>query len=110
MATPGVVAAGKGGQFRLGSAVMGNKPKDDSSLTGDHLLGVVRLHVAVVLPASLRLPLLPGLLGVERVSIVLQNDDLDEDTRFKDIALISRTFDVLPPLTFESRFWLVFRF
>lgn len=47
-------------------------------LTGDHLLGVIRLHVPVVLPDSLRLPLLSGLLSIKGVCIVLKNDDLEE--------------------------------
>lgn len=44
--------------------------------TCDHLLGVVGLHVAVVLPQALGLPLPLGALGVVGVGVVLQDDDL----------------------------------
>lgn len=44
--------------------------------TCDHLLRVVGLHVAVVLPQALGFPLPLGALGVVGVSVVLQDDDL----------------------------------
>lgn len=52
------------------------------SLTGDHLLGVVRLHVTIVLPGSLSLSLLSGLLSIERVCVILKNNHLDKETHF----------------------------
>lgn len=51
-------------------------------LTGDHLLGIVRLHVTIVLPESLSLPLLSGLLCIKWVCVILKNNDLDKEIDF----------------------------
>lgn len=45
--------------------------------TGDHLLGIVRFHVAVVLADTLRFPLLSRLLSVKWIRIVFKDDHLD---------------------------------
>lgn len=58
------------------------KRSEGRNLTGDHLLGVVRLHVAVVLPESLSLPLLSALLSIEGVRVILHNHHLHEEMRF----------------------------
>lgn len=58
------------------------KRSEGRSLTGDHLLGVVRLHVAVVLPESLSLPRLSALLSIEGVRVILHNHHLHEEMRF----------------------------
>ena len=47
-----------------------------SRLTCDDDLGIIRLHVAVVPPGPLCLPLLLGLLCIKRVGVVLQDDQL----------------------------------
>lgn len=47
------------------------------SLTGDHLLGIVRLHVTVILPDPLRLPLLPGPLSIKWIRIIFKDEHLD---------------------------------
>lgn len=47
--------------------------------TCDHLLGIVGLHVAVVLPQALGVPLALGAFGIVRVGVVLQDDDLSRE-------------------------------
>lgn len=49
-----------------------------AALTSDHLLRVVRLHVAIILPNPFCLPLLSGLLSVKGIRIVLKNDHLHQ--------------------------------
>lgn len=47
------------------------------NLTSDHLLGIVRLHIAVILADALRFPLLSRLLSVKWIRIVFKDDHLD---------------------------------
>lgn len=44
--------------------------------TGDHLLGVIGLHVAVVLADTLRFPLLSRLLSVKWICVIFEDDHL----------------------------------
>lgn len=57
--------------------------------TGDHLLGVVWLHVAVVLADTLRLPLLPRLLSVKRIRVVFKDDHLDLKEKRQTTTFVS---------------------
>ena len=53
-------------------------PRHAAARTCDHLLCVVWLHVAVVLPQALGIPLPFGAFGIVGVGVVLQDDDLGE--------------------------------
>lgn len=56
-------------------------------VTCDHLLRIVRLHVSIILPLSLRIPLLPSLVGVKGICIVLKNDHLKQRSTAKWIRM-----------------------
>lgn len=49
---------------------------DPPDLTCDDDLGIVGLHVAIVYACPLSLPLLLGFLCIERIRVVLQDDQL----------------------------------
>lgn len=62
-------------------------PPPGAAPTCDHLLRVVGLHVAVVLPQPLGLPLPLGALGVVGVGVVLQDDDLGDRHRLRGLGV-----------------------
>lgn len=47
--------------------------------TCDHLLGIIGLHVPIILPQALGIPLPFGPFGIVRVCIILQDDDLSRE-------------------------------
>lgn len=47
--------------------------------TCDHLLGIIGLHVPIVLPQALGIPLPLGPFGIVRVCVILQDDDLSRE-------------------------------
>lgn len=66
--------------------------------TCDHLLGIVGLHVPIVLPEALGIPLPLGPLGVVRVCVILQDDDLSrEQAFFRGLAGVPAGVAEMPP-------------
>ena len=84
MATPrgaGSTGGASSRSQRLEMGILTLAQRLRKSLTRDHLLSIVRLHVTIVLPDPLRLPLLPGLLSVKGIRVVLKDDHLERKTQ-----------------------------
>lgn len=91
MATPrgaGSTGGASSRSQRLEMGILSFTQRLRKSLTRDHLLSVVRLHVTIVLPDPLRLPLLSGLLSVKGIRVILKDDQLERKT-YANLFIIS---------------------